>query len=58
MYTTRIYVLFNNSNFIDDRSDHWSFLLFKELLAIPRFKPELNHGTIRPLRLNNIQLTL
>ena len=23
----------------------WSLLLFKEALAIRRFKPELNHGT-------------
>ena len=36
--------IFNNSKIID-RSDHWSLLLFKEALAIRRFKPELNHGT-------------
>ena len=51
--TKRIYLMqtrilpefiFNNSKIID-RSDHWSLLLFKEALAIRRFKPELNHGT-------------
>ena len=36
--------ILNNSKIID-RSDHWSWLLFKEALAIRRFKPELNHGT-------------
>ena len=36
--------IFNSSKIID-RSDHWSLLLFKEALAIRRFKPELNHGT-------------
>ena len=35
----------SNSSKIIDRSDHWSLLLFKEALAIRRFKPELNHGT-------------
>ena len=36
--------IFNNSKIID-RADHWSLLLFKESLAIRRFKPGLNHGT-------------
>ena len=38
-------VILNNSKIIDKSADHWSLLLFKESLAIRRFKPELNHGT-------------
>jgi hypothetical protein len=37
--------IFTNSKIID-RSDHcWCLLLFKEVLAIRRLNPELNHGT-------------
>ena len=37
--------ILNNSKIIDKSADHWSLLLFKESLAVRRFKPELNHGT-------------
>ena len=37
-----------------DRSDHWSFLLFKESLAIRRFQLKLNHGTIKAPKVNII----
>jgi hypothetical protein len=36
-------LIFRNWKIID-RSDHWSLLLFKESLAIRRWKHDLNHG--------------
>ena len=35
--------VFHNTK-VNDKSNHWSLLLYQESLAIQRYKPELNHG--------------